>query len=46
MDAFNTKELINEAEHIKKFDKFFTNEMLNLSKIYIETLEEFRKNRC
>ena len=46
MDIFNTKGLKNEKRHIKKVDKLLMDDLLDVSKIYIDTLEKFIKNRC
>ncbi|MDD5372765.1 MAG: DUF115 domain-containing protein [Sulfurimonas sp.] len=46
IDFFNTKGLKNEKRHIKKFDKMLQSGMLNIEKMYAETLEAFIKNRC
>lgn len=46
MDALNTKGLKNEKRHIKKFNKLLTDEMIYLSKTYLQTLEKFKEERC
>lgn len=41
MDIFNTKGLKNEKRHIKKLDKMVQKEMLEIERIYEESLEKF-----
>lgn len=46
MDYFNTKGLKNEKRAIKKLDKALQNGMLNIQESYMNSLEDFIKDRC
>ena len=44
-DFFNTKELTNIQEHVKKFQSLLTDEMFEIVKIYEKNIEEFLKKQ-
>jgi hypothetical protein len=46
LDLFNTKGLKNEKRHIKKLDKMLVQGMMNIERIYEQTVEDFIEQRC